>query len=140
MTDILTSIHGRRMGLDNVGNIVVTHAGISAISGSAFIETGSTSTNMKPYGTTILGSTVATTYTLDVGSMDIGSEKRVVSSGASTTVTLKITNSSTLVTYDNANSKASINFSKEDSAVVLVKLSATRIAIVGQNGTIATAT
>lgn len=134
MTNALTSLHGRKAGLDNAGNLVLNPNDVGQrIAASAFFETGSTAARFKPYGTTIFGATAAKTFTLDGPNMDIGSVKYLRNKGASTTIQ-KVNSGSTSITFDGT--LRNLAFNGADDAVVLVKESATRIAVYANVGSV----
>lgn len=144
MTDILTSIHGRKFGLDADGYATnPTGAKFpelwAGVSGSEVrvadptITAGSTAANISASGITTLGSTDAASYTLSAPVA--GNEKKLVCTAATTTIQTVTLESGT---FDGTNNVAS--FDGDGEALHLQAVSTARWAILSNYGSVALST
>jgi hypothetical protein len=58
MADILTSIHGKKLGLDSVGNLIVQGGVINQGDGASAVHAASTATNIPASGLTTISTAV----------------------------------------------------------------------------------
>lgn len=133
MVDILTSLHGNRVGLDKDNNLVFKGRGIVPENA---IETGSTAAAFNAMGATRFGAATAKTYTL--GDTPIGSQKILRCTQGSTSALQTVNSGSTAITFDGT--KRNLKFNAADDAVILLRETATRYSIISNVGSVAVST
>lgn len=95
------------------------------------VDTASTAANVSNIGMTLLASTAAKTYTMDIPS--IGCQKQVICTASSTTVQT-LSSGSTGITFDG--SADTLTFNGINESVILQGVSTTRWAILSNTGSV----
>ena len=138
LTNILTSIHGNRAGLDKDNNFVVhgVHRQDSAGNKEVLhgtVETPSTDAELSPGGFSNVGATAAATYSLPT-TMAIGQEKEILNVSA-TTLIMRITSGATTIAFSASATLQALTCSVAGATAKIRKISATRYVLMYANPT-----
>jgi hypothetical protein len=127
---ILTSIHGRRLGLDANDHLVGPKSLRQQVTQATSATTG---TAIDNYGLTLMAMTTAAAKTYTLNAPEAGVSKELVATSSSTLVT-KITLSNASLSSTAGSSTTSITFNGRGDRAILVGLSTSQWAAVYLNG------
>jgi len=129
LTNILTSIHGNRCGLDKDDNFIVhgIHRQDSAGNKEVLhgtVETPTTDSVLSRGGFSNVGATAAATYSLDPNTA-IGQEKEIMNVSA-TTLIMRITSGATTIAFSTSSSLQALTCTVAQATAKIRRISATR--------------
>lgn len=134
LSGILTSLHGNRAGLDPSDNFIVrglkrqsTASSAAEVLHNDVESTTATGTTLSSYGHSNVGATAAITVYLPTTGA-IGQRKSIRSNNSAT---ITINSGATTIAFSNSTTLQNLAISAADTAVTLIKESATRWSITG---------